>query len=64
MNTYLAYGRGYYVDHEIRFYADSMSQARNIAKLNNWVLLGEFVEEMPADTKAMYERWLNDETLH
>jgi hypothetical protein len=39
-----------------------MKKARALAHLYGWVLYG--VIEDTLDTKAMYERWLNDETLH
>jgi hypothetical protein len=63
MSTYIAYSGAEDYPFEVRFEADSMKKARALAHLYGWVLYG-VIEDCPADTKAMYERWLNDETLH
>jgi hypothetical protein len=64
MSTYLAYSGANDYPYEVRFEADSIKEAKAIASAYEWVLYGKVVEDFSADTKAMYERWLNDATLH
>jgi hypothetical protein len=64
MSTYIAYSGAEDYPFEVRFEADSTHEAKDLAKLYGWTLYGKVVDDFPADTRAMYERWLNDETLH